>query len=36
VHEPWKLPRSAAPDYPERLVDHAVERQVALDAYGRR
>jgi deoxyribodipyrimidine photo-lyase len=36
VHEPWKLPRSAAPDYPERLVDHAVERQVALEAYGRR
>jgi deoxyribodipyrimidine photo-lyase len=33
VHEPWKLPRSAAPDYGERLVDHAHERQVALGAY---
>lgn len=30
VHEPWRLPRAAAPDYPERVVDHAVERQVAL------
>lgn len=33
VHEPWKLPRSAAPDYPERLVDHAQERAVSLGAY---
>jgi len=33
VHEPWKLPRSAAPDYPERVVDHAEERAVALGAY---
>lgn len=33
VHEPWKLPRSAAPDYPERIVDHAEERAVTLGAY---
>lgn len=36
VHEPWKLPRAAAPDYPERVVDHAEERRVALDAHARR
>lgn len=36
VHEPWKLPRSAAPDYPERLVDHAAERAATLDAHARR
>ncbi len=36
VHQPWTLPRSAAPDYPERMVDHAVEREAALAAYGRR
>lgn len=36
VHQPWLLSRSAAPDYPERIVDHAVERRVALDAHGRR
>ncbi|KGM02348.1 cryptochrome/photolyase family protein, partial [Cellulomonas cellasea] len=36
VHEPWKLPRAAAPDYPERVVDHAEERKVALDAHARR
>jgi deoxyribodipyrimidine photo-lyase len=33
VHEPWKLPRSAAPDYPEPVVDHAHERAVTLGAY---
>jgi deoxyribodipyrimidine photo-lyase len=33
VHEPWKLPRSAAPDYPDRIVDHATERAVSLGAY---
>ncbi|WP_454051415.1 cryptochrome/photolyase family protein [Cellulomonas sp. Marseille-Q8402] len=33
VHEPWKLPRSAAPDYPEPIVDHAHERAVTLGAY---
>jgi deoxyribodipyrimidine photo-lyase len=36
VHQPWTLPRSAAPGYPERMVDHAVERESALAAYGRR
>ena len=33
VHEPWRLPRAAAPDYPERVVDHAAEREVTLAAY---
>jgi deoxyribodipyrimidine photo-lyase len=33
VHEPWKLPRSAAPAYPDRIVDHATERAVSLGAY---
>lgn len=33
VHEPWKLPRSAAPDYPGRIVDHAAEREATLAAY---
>lgn len=35
VHEPWRLPSGAAPDYPARLVDHAAEREVALEAFGR-
>ncbi len=35
VHEPWRLPAGAAPDYPERIVDHAAEREAALEAYGR-
>ncbi|MGN8246016.1 cryptochrome/photolyase family protein [Cellulomonas soli] len=30
VHEPWLLGLQAPDDYPERLVDHAVERRVAL------
>ncbi|MEV7972343.1 deoxyribodipyrimidine photo-lyase [Cellulomonas sp. NPDC089187] len=33
VHEPWKLPRSAAPDYPAPMVDHAEERAATLEAY---
>ncbi len=33
VHEPWTLPRSAAPGYPGRVVDHAHERAVSLGAY---
>lgn len=33
VHEPWKLPASAAPDYPAPMVDHAAERAATLDAY---
>jgi deoxyribodipyrimidine photo-lyase len=33
AHEPWKLERSAAPHYPEPIVDHAVERDEALARY---
>jgi deoxyribodipyrimidine photo-lyase len=34
IHEPWTLER--LPDgYPARIVDHAVERQEALDRYER-
>lgn len=36
VHEPWRLPAGAAPGYPPRIVDHAAERAVALEAFGRR
>ncbi len=32
VHEPWTQDAGGA-DYPERIVDHAVERQVALQRY---
>jgi deoxyribodipyrimidine photo-lyase len=32
VHEPWDLADPPS-DYPERIVDHAVERKVALDRY---
>jgi len=31
--EPWKLPDGPPPGYPERIVDHAVERKVALARY---
>ena len=31
VHEPWLLPSELAPNYPERIVDHAVERTEALE-----
>ena len=34
VHEPWTLD-PAPPGYPAPIVDHARERQVALDDYGR-
>jgi len=34
VHEPWTLPEPPA-DYPDRIVDHAVERQVSLDDFER-
>ncbi|MDM8085016.1 deoxyribodipyrimidine photo-lyase [Cellulomonas cellasea] len=34
VHEPWRLPAGTV-DYPERLVDHAVERRVALEDNAR-
>ena len=30
VHEPWKVLDGYAQGYPERIVDHAVERDVAL------
>ena len=32
VHEPWKLSPPPA-DYPAPIVDHAAERQVAIDRY---
>jgi deoxyribodipyrimidine photo-lyase len=35
VHEPWDAEDGYAHDYPERIVDHAEERQVALDRYQR-
>jgi len=35
AHEPWKDPRGYDLGYPERIVDHAVEREVALDRYRR-
>ncbi|GAA1971336.1 deoxyribodipyrimidine photo-lyase [Amycolatopsis minnesotensis] len=31
VHQPWKSPQ---PDYPAPVVEHAHERQVALQRYG--
>jgi deoxyribodipyrimidine photo-lyase len=42
VHEPWKqrgdagLLGASASDYPDRIVDHATEREEALARYGRR
>ena len=33
VHEPWELGDDMPSDYPERIVDHAAERKVALDRY---
>ena len=36
AHEPWRLPGGLPSGYPERLVDHARERQVALDDHARR
>jgi deoxyribodipyrimidine photo-lyase len=32
VHEPWRLSEPPG-DYPEPIVDHAAERQVALERY---
>jgi deoxyribodipyrimidine photo-lyase len=32
VHEPWEL-HPAPSGYPHRIVDHAVERKVALETY---
>ena len=34
VHEPWTL-REQPAGYPERIVDHAVERRVSLDDFER-
>ncbi|WP_448614246.1 cryptochrome/photolyase family protein [Modestobacter sp. URMC 112] len=33
VHEPWTSPDGIPEGYPEPIVDHAHERQVALDRY---
>ena len=33
VHQPWKLDGGTPPGYPDRIVDHVVERQVALARY---
>ncbi len=33
VHEPWKRPREAWSQYPERIVDHGRERQDAMARY---
>jgi deoxyribodipyrimidine photo-lyase len=35
VHEPWTAPGGVPAGYPEPIVDHAHERQVALDRYQR-
>ena len=33
VHEPWLLGDDMPDGYPERIVDHAAERKVALERY---
>ena len=33
AHEPWKADDGYAEDYPERIVDHAQERERALERY---
>jgi deoxyribodipyrimidine photo-lyase len=35
VHEPWTAPGGVPAGYPGPIVDHAAERQVALDRYER-
>jgi len=39
IHSPWKLSEAeralAAPDYPKRVVDHAVQRGRALAMYAK-
>jgi len=35
VHEPWDTEDGYARDYPKRIIDHATERQEALDRYQR-
>ena len=36
IHEPWKHDAGYDHDYPRPVVDHAAERQVALDRYAAR
>ncbi|MCW2786337.1 MAG: deoxyribodipyrimidine photo-lyase, partial [Marmoricola sp.] len=36
AHEPWKHPLGYEADYPRPVVEHDVERQVALDRYAQR
>jgi deoxyribodipyrimidine photo-lyase len=36
VHEPWTLPGGPPDGYPERMVDHKHEREVALRDHARR
>lgn len=33
IHEPWKAPVGLAHGYPAPIVDHAVERKIALDRW---
>jgi deoxyribodipyrimidine photo-lyase len=33
VHEPWTAPGGVPAGYPEPIVEHAAERQVALARY---
>lgn len=33
IHEPWDLPQGLPAGYPERIVDHVAERDVALQRY---
>ena len=33
IHEPWRDPNGAPADYPDRLVDHDVERKATLADY---
>ena len=33
AHEPWRTPRGTSGGYPDRIVDHAEERAVALARY---
>ena len=35
VHEPWKAPDGVPAGYPEVMVDHKHEREVALDRYAK-
>ncbi|MEW1960588.1 deoxyribodipyrimidine photo-lyase [Kineococcus sp. NPDC059986] len=35
AHTPWDVEDGYAHGYPERIVDHALERKVALDDYAR-